>query len=112
MNSWLMKLVAILLKLLTITTIHIWKVKNEAAKDFLELLKHWEKLCKNFVTKDLETYVSSPESASDATDMNLDAQSGSDISDEELEALSLVDICFGDAGESGKCGLKFKVHFK
>ena len=107
-----MKLVAILLKLLTISTIHIWKVKNEAAEDFLELLKHWENLCKKFVTEVVETCFSSPENVADATEMNLDGQSGSDISDEELEVLSLVDICYGAAEESGKRGLKLKVRCK
>ncbi|KAH9606515.1 hypothetical protein KSS87_018905 [Heliosperma pusillum] len=88
------------------------QVRNEAAEDFLELLKHWEKLCKKFVKEDTESQFPPAEVLPDLSENKTDAHSDSDEAPEELEVSSLVDICYGRADGSEKQELKFKVRWK
>uniref|UniRef100_A0A803LTS4 Cytosine-specific methyltransferase n=1 Tax=Chenopodium quinoa TaxID=63459 RepID=A0A803LTS4_CHEQI len=88
------------------------QVKNETADDFLELLKHWESLCKKFVIEGTQKSFPSTQEVSELAEVHLDAQPDSDNAADELEVLSLVDISYGDADGSGKQGLKFKVRWK
>ncbi|KMT11400.1 hypothetical protein BVRB_5g107290 isoform A [Beta vulgaris subsp. vulgaris] len=88
------------------------RIMNETADDFLELLKHWERLCKKYVIEETHQPFSSPQKVSDLAEASSDAQSNSDTEGDELEVLGLVDIRYGDADGSGKEGLQFKVRWK
>ncbi|KAG8634063.1 DNA (cytosine-5)-methyltransferase CMT2 isoform X2 [Manihot esculenta] len=87
-------------------------VRNEAAEDFLELLKEWEKLCEKYVVKDIESIDQLRSSTSTMANENENSPEDIDISSGEYEVSRLVDICFGDPTGTGKRGLKFKVHWK
>ncbi|XP_043695995.1 DNA (cytosine-5)-methyltransferase CMT2-like isoform X2 [Telopea speciosissima] len=81
------------------------QIRNESAKDFLDLLKEWEKLCKRYIG-DLRNTYRVPNS--DEGKVNPEDK----ISTGEYEVLRLVDICYGDPSKTGKRGLKFKVRWK
>ncbi|XP_042033383.1 DNA (cytosine-5)-methyltransferase CMT2-like isoform X1 [Salvia splendens] len=86
-------------------------VRNEAAEDFLELLKQWESLCKMYVCdieRALKCEIEELPEAKEACLSSSDTEESSD----EYEVSHLVDICYGDPNESGKCGLLFKVRWK
>ncbi|KAF5730847.1 DNA (cytosine-5)-methyltransferase CMT2 isoform X1 [Tripterygium wilfordii] len=85
-------------------------VRNEAAEDFLELLKAWQKLCKRYASSIERTHQSRSMASRVAKDN--DGSPSDDISPEEYEVSSIVDICYGDPDKTGKHGLKFKVHWK
>ncbi|GAB2230274.1 hypothetical protein Drorol1_Dr00014533 [Drosera rotundifolia] len=88
------------------------QVRNEAAENFLQLLKQWEKLCKKYVVNRVErTFEAMTVLPIAATD---DVTSGPEdkLQSGEYEVLSLVDVCYGDPDQSGKPGLKFKVRWK
>ncbi|KAI3468563.1 hypothetical protein Pfo_025226 [Paulownia fortunei] len=85
-------------------------VRNESAEDFLELLRQWEKLCKLYVS-DLERTLKCeledpPEAEGCMTQLDTEESPG------EYEVSCLLDICYGDPSERGKCGLHFKVRWK
>ncbi|CAJ2646712.1 unnamed protein product [Trifolium pratense] len=80
------------------------KVINEAAENFLCLIKEWAKLCEKFVFKHQEI----AESDEEADDGELENQSDS----EEFEVERFLAVCYGDPNESQKPGLYFKVHWK
>ncbi|KAG7621025.1 S-adenosyl-L-methionine-dependent methyltransferase [Arabidopsis suecica] len=88
------------------------QVRNDAAGDFLQLLKEWDKLCKRYVfnndqrTDTLRSVNSTKETSESSSSSDNDSDS------EEYEVEKLVDICFGDPDKTGKNGLKFKVHWK
>ncbi|GAV58623.1 DNA_methylase domain-containing protein/Chromo domain-containing protein/BAH domain-containing protein [Cephalotus follicularis] len=96
---------------------NVW---NESAEDFLELLKEWEKLCNQYVVNDVEGTGQSKSVASRVTmnDVNSLDDDDDDDDDEdddasnEYEVADITDICFGDPSETGKRGLKLKVHWK
>uniref|UniRef100_A0ACD5X0P7 Uncharacterized protein n=1 Tax=Avena sativa TaxID=4498 RepID=A0ACD5X0P7_AVESA len=83
------------------------RVRNEATDDFLELLKEWQKLCKQYVGQS---------EVKDHADALTDSSNGipDDSTDppEELEVWKLVDICFGDPNNVRKRCLYFKVRWK
>ncbi|KAJ8774118.1 hypothetical protein K2173_009549 [Erythroxylum novogranatense] len=81
-------------------------VRNEAAEDFLQLLKEWEKLCKRYVISD-----SGKSRTLRSGNKNRKSLNGTGDPD-ELEVARLVDICYGDPDKTGKHGLKFKVQWK
>ncbi|XP_062073414.1 DNA (cytosine-5)-methyltransferase CMT2 [Humulus lupulus] len=81
-------------------------VRNEAAEDFLDLLREWEKLCKRYRSSSVERTRPSRSKASTAV------EDDHENSTEEFEVSSLVDICYGDPNNTGKRGLNFKVHWK
>ncbi|GMJ12548.1 chromomethylase 2 [Hibiscus trionum] len=114
-------------------------VRNEAAYDFLLLLKEWEKLCKLYVVDNLEKTYPSRSETTEAVGNNASPAKDDDTSDDleddgtsdeledddsydeleddadtsaELEVSGLVDICYGDPCNTGNRGLKFKVHWK
>ncbi|XP_040954378.1 LOW QUALITY PROTEIN: DNA (cytosine-5)-methyltransferase CMT2-like [Gossypium hirsutum] len=86
-------------------------VRNEAADDFLQLLKEWEKLCKQYRVKNLERTYPSRSRISETVWKNASSAKDSDTPDEH-EVSSLVDICYGDPCDTGNRGLKFKVCWK
>ncbi|KAF4401783.1 hypothetical protein G4B88_000831 [Cannabis sativa] len=81
-------------------------VRNEAAEDFLDLLREWDKLCKRYRSHNVGRTHSSRSKAS--TEVEDDHES----STEEFEVSNFVDICYGDPNKTGKRGLNFKVHWK
>ncbi|TYG58151.1 hypothetical protein ES288_D08G199100v1 [Gossypium darwinii] len=87
-------------------------VRNEAADDFLRLLKEWEKLCKRYVVDNLERTYPSRFRASEAVMKNASPAKDADTSADELEVSCLVDVCYGDPCNTGNRGLKFKVRWK
>ncbi|KAL1224749.1 DNA (cytosine-5)-methyltransferase CMT2 [Cardamine amara subsp. amara] len=88
------------------------QVRNDAAGDFLLLLKEWDKLCKRYVfhndqrTDTFRSENSTRETGESSSSKHKDSDSG------EYEVEKLVDICYGDPNDTGKNGLKFKVHWK
>ncbi|KAJ0054340.1 hypothetical protein Pint_03547 [Pistacia integerrima] len=88
------------------------QVRNEAAEDFLELLKEWQKLCKRYAINNKENTRPSRSEVSRSGTNNVSSSSGADIPTGEFEVASVVDICYGDPDKTGKRGLKFKVHWK
>ncbi|XP_043696207.1 DNA (cytosine-5)-methyltransferase CMT2-like [Telopea speciosissima] len=78
---------------------------NSLVKDFLDLLKEWEKLCKRYVV-DLRKMHKVPNTDEGNVNPAYKIPTG------EYEVLKLVDICYGDPSETGKRGLKFKVRWK
>ncbi|PON41822.1 C-5 cytosine methyltransferase [Parasponia andersonii] len=80
-------------------------VRNESAEDFLELLKEWEKLCKRYRSSIERRHPS-------RSKVSIAAENDTEILTDEYEVSSLVDICYGDPNNTGKRGLKFKVHWK
>ncbi|CAH2078574.1 unnamed protein product [Thlaspi arvense] len=87
------------------------QVRNDAAGDFLLLLKEWDKLCKRYVFSNDQTTdtLRSVNSKREATESR---SSRDDSEPEEYEVEKLVDICYGDPDNTGEYGLKFKVHWK
>ncbi|KAL7002715.1 Alpha-1,3-mannosyltransferase cmt1 [Sarracenia purpurea var. burkii] len=85
-------------------------VRNEAAEDFLSLLKEWEKLCKEFQllgTCRLED--SNSEQNSLDSDEEDNAIDGSTVAKGEFEVGKLLAVCYGDPNKVNKRGLYFKV---
>ncbi|ONI05789.1 hypothetical protein PRUPE_5G024100 [Prunus persica] len=82
------------------------QVRNEAAEDFLELLKEWEKLCRRYTVNDVErTYPLRSKTSKIPKNSN-------EIATDEYEVSRIVDICYGDPNKTGKHGVNFKVHWK
>lgn len=67
-------------------------------------MKEWEKLCKRYRSTKVERTHPSMSKASGESENDNDLSS-----EDELEVLKLVDICYGDPADTGKHGLKFKV---
>ncbi|XVE48572.1 hypothetical protein DITRI_Ditri01bG0012100 [Diplodiscus trichospermus] len=103
------------------------KVRNEAAEDFLCLLKEWEKLCRKFSLLDSDKPLENGSSGtSDEEDddgqgckeeeedeaKEREDDTGSEDSSEEFEVERLLDICFGDPNKVKKPGSYFKVRWK
>ncbi|KAF5199628.1 DNA (Cytosine-5)-methyltransferase [Thalictrum thalictroides] len=86
------------------------QVRNESAKDFLDLLKEWEKLCKRHGDASGEKRRSLNLRAGKVGDSKVDSHD--EIPSEEYEVSSIVDICYGDPTETGKRGLRLKVSWK
>lgn len=83
-------------------------VRNEAAEDFLELLKEWQKLCKRYAVNDVGRTHKSRSMASSMSKQNKNSSNDDDIAPGEYEVARLVDICYGKTDKRGKRGLKFK----
>ncbi|KAM3229353.1 hypothetical protein ACQJBY_060300 [Aegilops geniculata] len=83
------------------------RVRNETTDDFLELLKEWQKLCKQYV-KESEV----KDNADAITEFVNGTPDDSAVPPEELEVWKLVDICFGDPNNVRKRCLYFKVRWK
>nr|XP_011465070.1 PREDICTED: DNA (cytosine-5)-methyltransferase CMT2 isoform X1 [Fragaria vesca subsp. vesca] len=84
-------------------------VRNEAAEDFLELLKEWEKLCKQYEVDNAET---TTRSRSETPETSRVPKHDDEITTGEFEVSRIIDICYGDPNKSGKRGVNFKLHWK
>lgn len=86
------------------------QVRNEAAEDFLCLLKEWKKLCIEFgvlgskQNEDESSEVISSECDEDESNCNK-----SSVSRGEFEVQRLLNICYGDPNKVQKPGLYFQV---
>ncbi|XVF13724.1 hypothetical protein REPUB_Repub08aG0232300 [Reevesia pubescens] len=87
-------------------------VRNEAADDFLQLLKEWEKLCKRYAVDNVERKYASRSTTSQVERNDGNSPKDADIAPGEFEVSSLVDICYGDPCNTGNRGLNFKVRWK
>ncbi|ESQ35713.1 hypothetical protein EUTSA_v10006850mg [Eutrema salsugineum] len=92
------------------------EVRNEAAEDFLRLLKEWRKLCIKFAlissTEPIESDGEEEEDGDENDDADEDSD-GSEIPPEEFEVDEFLDICFGDPnGSKEASALHLKVRWK
>ncbi|KAF5961078.1 hypothetical protein HYC85_002287, partial [Camellia sinensis] len=89
------------------------EVRNEAAEDFLSLLKEWEKLCNkvqlfgSHLSED-----SNSEHNSLDSDEDDDNAHGSTVSPGEFEVGKLLAVCYGDPNKVNRRGLYFKVRWR
>ncbi|XP_044461565.1 putative DNA (cytosine-5)-methyltransferase CMT1 [Mangifera indica] len=91
------------------------QVRNEAAEDFLSLLKEWEKLCQQFSLfgSDNEPEQSlNSVSKEEEEDDEEENDRASNVSDEEFEVERLLAVCYGDPNKVKKPGVYFKVRWK
>ncbi|XP_010518848.1 PREDICTED: DNA (cytosine-5)-methyltransferase CMT2 isoform X2 [Tarenaya hassleriana] len=88
------------------------QVRNDAAGDFLQLLKEWDKLCKLYAFDNEQRAHKSRSMVSEVETSESSSSSDYDSESDEFEVEKLVDICYGDPGKTGKAGLKFKVHWR
>ncbi|XP_073055558.1 DNA (cytosine-5)-methyltransferase 1-like [Primulina eburnea] len=86
------------------------QVRNESTDNFLELLRRWELLCKQYVC-DIERKLKCELDELVEAEGNGN-QCDEEVSSDEYEVSNLVDICYGDPSENGKCGLHLKVRWK
>ncbi|KAH9750201.1 DNA methyl transferase2 [Citrus sinensis] len=91
------------------------KVRNEAADDFLSLLKEWAKLCQYFSIYDTDkvpeqslNFMSEDEEEEEEEENDDD----SNVPNEEFEVESLTAVCYGDPNKTKKPGVYFKVRWK
>ncbi|XP_065850750.1 putative DNA (cytosine-5)-methyltransferase CMT1 [Euphorbia lathyris] len=95
------------------------EVRNEAAEDFLFLLKEWEKLCRKFSLfgseKDPEQSADSAsengEESEEEEGENEDNDKESETSGEIFEVERLLAVCYGDPNNIKQPGLYFKVRW-
>lgn len=95
------------------------QVRNEAAEDFLSLLKEWEKLCQQFSLfgsdKELEQSLNSvskeEEEEEEEEEDEEENDKASNVSDEEFEVERLLAVCYGDPNKVKKSGVYFKVSY-
>lgn len=83
-------------------------MRNEAAEDFLCLLKEWQKLCTEYGllgSKQNEDEASETISSESIKDEDKDFP----VSTGEFEVQRLLDVCYGDPNKVEKRGLYFKV---
>ncbi|KVH90626.1 Bromo adjacent homology (BAH) domain-containing protein [Cynara cardunculus var. scolymus] len=85
------------------------EVRNEAAEDFLSLLKEWKNLCKEFCLLGSQhaedTSIKSEESDSQEKEGNPDPSDG------EFEVGKLLAVCYGDPNKVNNKKLHFKVFY-
>ncbi|RAL54713.1 hypothetical protein DM860_001841 [Cuscuta australis] len=86
------------------------QVRNEAAQDFLCLLKEWEHLC---VSCSLITSNSAPHPCLNiCNEEEEEEEETSDTDNEVYEVEQVLEVCFGDPKKTGKSGLHFKIRWK
>ncbi|KAL8091291.1 DNA (cytosine-5)-methyltransferase 1-like [Apium graveolens] len=89
------------------------KVRNEAAENFLCLLKEWQKLCIEFgVLGSKQNEDEASETISSESNNDEDNSKDSSVSTGEFEVQKLLDVCYGDPNKVQKPGLHFKVRWK
>ncbi|KAF3951806.1 hypothetical protein CMV_022584 [Castanea mollissima] len=94
------------------------EVRNEAAEDFLALLKAWTKLCEDFSlfgSDQLPEHYFDLERADDNDndeEEDDDGDEGSMVPDVDFEVQNLLAVCYGDPNKIKKPGLYFKVRWK
>lgn len=81
------------------------QVRNEAAEDFLSLLKEWEKLCTDFSLVGTKHDFKNAEEDEEVDNDDNDGVNSS----EEFEVQKLLAVCYGDPNQAKKPGLYFKV---
>ncbi|XP_019422761.1 PREDICTED: DNA (cytosine-5)-methyltransferase CMT3-like isoform X6 [Lupinus angustifolius] len=92
------------------------QVRNEAAENFLNLLKAWHNLCGDF--KLLGSKRSDPDPDMDEDELNDEVEdmkneaSENQSDSEEFEVEKLLAVCHGDPNNVKKPGLYFKVRWK
>lgn len=86
----------------------LFQVRNEKAEDFLALLREWEKLCTKYNLVGMENSFAE-ESESNSSDDEDGSAVSTGVPKGEFEVGKLVGICYGDPGNIGEDGLKFKV---
>lgn len=91
------------------------KVRNEAADDFLSVLKEWAKLCQylsiydtNKVPEQSLNFMSEEEEEEEDKENDDD----SNVPNEEFEVERLTAVCYGDPNKTKKPGVYFKVRWK
>ncbi|XP_057800624.1 DNA (cytosine-5)-methyltransferase CMT2-like isoform X1 [Salvia miltiorrhiza] len=82
-------------------------IRNEAAEDFLDLLKEWDCMCRKYGKYDQKELRLKTVREADEVKLSKKNQESSC----EYEVARLIDICYGDPSNSGKRGLKFKVRW-
>lgn len=89
------------------------QVRNEAADDFLSLLKEWAKLCQYFSIYDTDkvpeqslNFMSEEEEEEEEEENDDDAN----VPNEEFEVERLIAVCYGDPNKTKKPGVYFKVY--
>ncbi|KAG7590783.1 Chromo/chromo shadow domain [Arabidopsis suecica] len=92
------------------------EVRNEAAEDFLILLKEWKRLCERFSlissTEPMESISELEDEESDENDDIDEASTGMELSAGEFEVEKFVGIVFGDPKGTGEKTLLLKVRWK
>ncbi|KAK9052559.1 hypothetical protein SSX86_029188 [Deinandra increscens subsp. villosa] len=85
------------------------QIRNESAKDFLDLIKEWDKLCKKYPVKKKrqrgDTMLAEP------PDDVMPSKKHYIVPKDEYEVEKLVDVCYSELDGTSKRGLKFKVHW-
>lgn len=95
--------------------LNVEQVRNEAAEDFLKLLKEWRKLCLKFSlissTDPTESIsdLKDEEDGDESDDADENDSDGSEIPPEEFEVEEFLAICFGDPKEVKASSLHLKV---
>ncbi|XP_010533849.1 PREDICTED: putative DNA (cytosine-5)-methyltransferase CMT1 [Tarenaya hassleriana] len=91
------------------------EVRNEAAEDFLSLLKKWRRLCQKFslviANEPIESDNDSEDEEEDEDETEGD-DDGSEVPTGEFEVGKLLEICHGDPNGVNASGLYFKVRWK
>ncbi|KAL5854040.1 hypothetical protein ACOSQ3_003822 [Xanthoceras sorbifolium] len=106
------------------------QVRNEAAEDFLSLLKEWSNLCQKFAldkepdqSSDLVIKEEEEEEEEKEEGEKVEEEEGekeeenendddSSVSDGEFEVEKLLAVCYGDPNKVKKPGVHFKVRWK
>ncbi|XP_010429915.1 PREDICTED: putative DNA (cytosine-5)-methyltransferase CMT1 isoform X2 [Camelina sativa] len=92
------------------------EVRNEAAEDFLVLLKEWKKLCEKFSlisSTEPKESISELEAEEGDEEDDIDETSiDTELSPGEFEVQEFRDIAFGDPNDKGEKSLHLKVRWK
>lgn len=95
--------------------LNVEQVRNEAAEDFLILLKEWKKLCEKFSlissTEPMESISELEDEEGDEDDDIDEATIGTDLSPGEFEVQEFLAIVFGDPNDKGEKTLHLRVLF-
>lgn len=85
------------------------QIRNESAEEFLHLLKEWDKLCKKYVGRDVNSQLSNSR-VMRAAEKDASTKTNEKLPAGEYEVACLVDIGYDLPSAKCKRGLKFKVH--
>ncbi|KAL8091319.1 DNA (cytosine-5)-methyltransferase CMT3-like [Apium graveolens] len=94
------------------------EVRNEKADEFLELLKHWKRLCDLFLLigdKSHHKQISPPEmkdSVEDNEEKEVDNEEKEVDNEEIFEVEKILSICYGIPDGQKEAGLYFKIRWK
>ena len=86
----------------------VLQIRNESAEDFRDLIKEWDKLCKQYMVEEEQTQSNDFTFAGSADDA-IPATANKNVAEDEYEVERLVDICYSDLDGTSERGLKFKV---